>query len=275
MRTLGVSSTQIARWVRTGILLRVLPGVYAVGHVAASFEADLTAAVLYAGPGAGLSHATATWWLELSERRPRIIDVTTPRRCKSLDGIRVHDRRARDRVWVRGLPTTGPIDTLLDVATTTDFDDLRYLLAQADYRRLVDLAEVPAALTTGRPGSPMLRRALIHHMPQLARTRSPLEIGFLLRVCEGHNIPLPEVNARLHGFTVDALWRRQRVVVELDGGDGHTTRAQMDRDRRRDLALRMHGFIVIRYTGNQVYFEPEAVAADLSRTLAERDTPDK
>ena len=81
LQAIGVSSTQIARWVRTGILPRVLPGVYAVGHVAASFEADLTAAVFYAGPGAGLSHATATWWLELSERRPRIIDVTTPRRC--------------------------------------------------------------------------------------------------------------------------------------------------------------------------------------------------
>jgi Protein of unknown function (DUF559)/Transcriptional regulator, AbiEi antitoxin len=275
LEAIGVSSTQIARWVSAGILLRVLPGVYAVGHLAASFEADLTAAVLYAGPDAEVSHDTATWWLQLSERRPSIIDVTTPRRCKSLDGIRVHGRRTRERVWVRGLPTTSPIDTLLDVATTTDLDNLRYLLAQADYRRLVDLAEIPAALTAGRPGSATLRRALLHHMPQLARTRSRLEIEFLLKVCEGHGVPLPEVNVRLHGFTVDAVWRRQRVVVELDGGEGHTTRAQMDRDRRRDLALRMHGFIVIRYTWNQVYFETAAVAADLRQTLAERDARDR
>jgi hypothetical protein len=275
MLAIGVAPMQITRWARAGVLHRVLPGVYAVGHVAASFEADLTAAVLYAGPGAGLSHATATWWLELSERRPRIIDVTTPRRCKSLEGIRVHDRRARERIWFRGLPTTGPIDTLLDVATTTDFDDLRYLLAQADYRRLVDLAEIPAALTPGRPGGATLRRAVLHHMPHLARAASHLEVGFLLKVCERHGVPLPEVNVRIHGYKVDALWRRQRVVVELDGGDGHTTRAQMDRDRRRDLALRMHGFIVVRYTWNQVHFDTAAVAGDLSRTLAERDTADK
>jgi len=33
--------------------------VYAVGHRAPSVEADVTAAVLYAGPGAMLSHAAA------------------------------------------------------------------------------------------------------------------------------------------------------------------------------------------------------------------------
>jgi hypothetical protein len=268
---LGVSTTQIARWVATGYLTLVLPGVYAVGHLAASFEADLTAAVLYAGPGAALSHATAAWWLELTDRQPRVIDVTTPRRRKSQLGIRVHSRRERDRVWERGLPTTTAIDTLLDVAATDDFDEVRYLLAQADYRRLVDLNELPRALAAGRPGSATLRCALHHHMPQLAHTRSRLEIDFLLKLCERHGVPIPEVNVRLHGFKVDALWRRERVVVELDGGQGHTTRAQMDRDRRRDLRLRMHGFIVVRYTSNQVNFESEAVATDLLRTLNERD----
>jgi hypothetical protein len=268
---IGVNAMQISRWVRAGVLHCVLPGVYAVGHLAASFEADLTAAVLYAGPGAALSHATAAWWLQLTERRPHIIDVATPRRRKSQPGIRVHSRRSREREWLNGLPATTAIDTLLDVASTSDFDDVRYLLAQADYRRLVDLNALPRALCAGRPGSAALRRALHHHMPQLARTRSNLEIDFLLKVCERHGVPIPAVNVRLHGFKVDALWRRERVVVELDGGEGHTTRAQMERDRRRDLVLRMHGFVVVRYTWNQVNFESEVIATDLLRLLAERD----
>ena len=63
---LGVSDTQIRRWTAGGYLIRRLPGVYAVGHAAPSVAAELTAALLYAGPGAMLTSATGVWWLELS-----------------------------------------------------------------------------------------------------------------------------------------------------------------------------------------------------------------
>jgi predicted transcriptional regulator of viral defense system len=79
LSALGVGKATISEWTATAYLHRVLPGVYGVGHLAASFEADLAAALLYAGPGAALSHATATWWLKLSERRPITIDVTRRR----------------------------------------------------------------------------------------------------------------------------------------------------------------------------------------------------
>jgi hypothetical protein len=54
-----VGETTIRRWVRDGYLYPELPRVYAVGHAASSTEADLAAALLYAGPGAMLSHVTA------------------------------------------------------------------------------------------------------------------------------------------------------------------------------------------------------------------------
>ena len=40
------------------------------GTARPSVEADLTAAVLYAGPGAMLSHSTALWWRGLIDRQP-------------------------------------------------------------------------------------------------------------------------------------------------------------------------------------------------------------
>jgi hypothetical protein len=62
LHDVGASQGRIARWVRDGYLRQVLPHVYALGHIADSVEADLIAAILYAGPGAMLSHATALWW---------------------------------------------------------------------------------------------------------------------------------------------------------------------------------------------------------------------
>ena len=50
----------------------------------------------------------------------------------------------------------------------------------------------------------------------LAETRSVLEQRFLV-LCEGADLPLPEVNASVVGLEVDALWREQQLVVEVDG----------------------------------------------------------
>ncbi len=217
-----------------------------------------------------LSHATAAWWLGLIDHRPTYIDVSTPRRCKSLPGVRVHDRRPAERIWHRSLPVTPIAQTALDLAAVFDEDRLRQALAELDFRRLLDLRALRSACGQGRPGSARLERAMRRHEPRLARTRSKLEIDFVL-FCERFKLPLPEINAEIHGVTVDALYRRQGVVVELDGGGNHTTWAQIKRDRRNELILRGHGLLVVRYTSDQVNFEPKLVDSDLRATLGERE----
>jgi hypothetical protein len=59
-----------AKWIKRGYLNPKLPGVYAVGHGAPGIEGDLAAALLYAGPGAMLSHGTAAWWFGPIDTRP-------------------------------------------------------------------------------------------------------------------------------------------------------------------------------------------------------------
>jgi hypothetical protein len=157
--------------------------------------------------------------------------------------------------------------TLLDVASACSFDVLRRAVAEADHLRLLDLEAIDAILGRGRPGSAALRKALDRHRPQYARTLSPLEDLFL-DLCRARGIPLPEVNAWVDGFMVDALWRAQCVVVELDGGAAHATVARMEEDRHRDMALRAAGYLVVRYTWRQVAGTPERVAADLQALLA-------
>ena len=245
------------------ILHRVLPRVYAVGHRAQSVEADLTAAVLYAGPGAMLSHATALWWRGLIDRRPTTIEVSTPRRCQSLSGIRVHGRRACQRSWHRGLPTTSVEQALLDYAAAAPLERIRHALANADYHKVLD---IPALQVIAGKGSAKLRTALKRHEPKLAHTRSPLERLFL-PLCERAGIPLPDVNVWIEGVLVDGVWREQKVVVELDGKDNHSSWAQIQRDRSNELILRGAGFEVVRYGTLQLEEQPAGVETDLLRAL--------
>jgi predicted transcriptional regulator of viral defense system len=261
---LGVDRALIARWVRDGYLHRLCPRVYAVGHRARSTEADLAAALLYAGPGAMLSHATAAWWLGLVDRRPQLIQVSTPRRCRSRPGVRVHRRRACDRIWHNGLPVTTVPQTLLDLAVDASLRTVRRALAKADYARILDVPAIQAQLGPGRPGSAKLRTALREHEPRLARTKSQLETMFV-EISEEAGFPLPEINVYIAGWEVDALWREERIAVEIDGYGNHRSPAQVRRDRRKDLALRAAGVIPLRYSDEQLDERRPDLIADLCR----------
>jgi predicted transcriptional regulator of viral defense system len=269
LEALGADSAAINRWLRQSYLSRKLPGVYAVGHDAPSVEAELAEALLYAGPGAMLSHQTAAWWWGLIDRPPSTIRVSTPKRCRSRRGIKVYQRRDCPRTWHSGLPVTTVAQALLDFASGASLNRVRTMLANAEYHRLLKLEEVEAVLGRGRPGSLKLRTALRRHQPRLAHARSPVEVAFFT-VCENFGLPLPEVNARVAGWTVDFLWREQGVAVEVDPYGNHHTPAQVDRDRRKDLALRATGLVVHRYSRDQVEQTSDAVAADVIAALARR-----
>jgi hypothetical protein len=275
LRHLGVGATTAARWIGAGYLHHVLPRVYGVGHVAPSRKADLWEAVLYAGPGAALSHLTAANWRELAEFPGPVIHVSTPRACVSLPRIAVHGRRARlDREIVDGVPVTTVAQTVLDVAASTrDLVLVRKLLAEIEYRTgTLDVDRLRVACGRGRPGSVRLAEALDAYDPQLARTNGRLELGFYA-FCERRTqrgVPLPECNVKVAGVRVDAYFRAYALVVELDGDGNHRTPAQRRRDRRNELILRGHEIEVVRYDWALVEHEPDLTERDLLAALARR-----
>ena len=266
LRQCGGTKSGISRWVAVGRLHRIYPRVYAIGHRALSTEAQLSAAILYAGPGAALSHASAASWWQLLPYPPKTADVWSPVRRRSLEQVRVHHTKRVDRVMHRGLPVTPVARTLLDFASLASLERMRKAVAEADFMHRLDLKAIDELTGVGRPGSAKLRRVLSLHRPEYARTKSPLE-DLLLDLCRSHGLPFPEVNVRICGYVVDALWRTERVVVELDGGDGHASFGQMQRDRDRDLALRTSGHSVLRYTWRQVTARGAAVVGDIRRAL--------
>ena len=68
---------------------------------------------------------------------------------------------------------------------------------------------------------------------------------------------------------VDVLWARERCVVELDGPD-HLDTDKYAADRARDRALQRAGFLVLRYTNDEVLGDVARVLDDLERFLEDR-----
>ncbi|HTX31430.1 MAG TPA: type IV toxin-antitoxin system AbiEi family antitoxin domain-containing protein [Solirubrobacteraceae bacterium] len=266
IKALGVDNKAVSAWLKQGYLHRRLPGVFAVGHSAGDIKADLSAALLYAGPGAMLSHATAAWWWGLLDDPTRLIHVSTPRQCRSQPGVKVHARRTLPRIRHNGLPTTTLPQTFLDLAATEPLRTVRRALAKADYARILNLPAIQAALGPGRLGTPKLRTALRDHDPRLARTKSQNEVLFL-EIIEAAGLPMPETNVYIAGWEVDALWREQRIAVEIDGPGNHRSPAQVRRDRRKELALRKHGLTPIRYSDEQLRESRGEIIAELTALL--------
>ena len=263
----GLSGSTISRWVGRGLLIRIHPGVYAVGHRRHCVESRLAAALLLAGHPAALSHESATYWWGITPHQPAVIDVRAPGRRRSRPGIRFHRSRQKiDRLDLRGLPVVSPSVALLGYAAQASAARLRRAVTEAYRLGLLDPGAIRAELRCGRAGSAALRDALDNQLPELASTLSMLEEQFLLLVAGG-GIALPEVNVTVGGMMVDALFREQRLVVELDGHEFHANPAAVEEDRRRELRLRALGYRIVRYTWQQVTQRPAEVLEDLKRQL--------
>lgn len=63
-------------------------------------------------------------------------------------------------------------------------------------------------------------------------------------------------------FIID-ISEKNKYIIELDGFNYHSTKAQMNYDYERENNLKKIGFKVIRFTGSQVYNKPLKTIHDL------------
>lgn len=246
--------------------------MYAVGHARLRREGRWLAAVSAVGPGAVLSHRDAAGLHDLRPANHAQTDVTTTANRPDEPGIRVHRTRsldAQDITSVSGIPVTTVARTLLDLAGQIPQDHLTRAIREAERQRTFDLRKIEAVMarTRGRTGPG--HRALTAAIEECAvfeqhHTRSPLEDAFL-RLVRSDGLPLPSTNALVEGFQVDAVWRSQRVAVELDGWTDHQTRRAFENDRERDATLTENGWRVVRFTHRQLTSRPDAVIRTLRR----------
>jgi predicted transcriptional regulator of viral defense system len=267
LTALGIGRSTINRWLAGGFLHWRQPGVYAVGSPAETAESALWEAVLYAGPGAMLSHATAAKWLDMVDHWPAVIHVSTPRRPGSPAGICVHVRRTGlRRTLYRGIPVTSIADTLLDLAAAGELALVRRSFARLDYQRRLYTATVRRACRRGRDGSVSLRAELDDYDPLMALTRSDLEAAYLRL-----GLPPPDdVNVLVGGVSCDIVYYDAKLIVMLDGVGNHRSRAQVRRDLAGAFELRKLGWLIVRYGEAEIHGQPDAVRAEVLAELASR-----
>lgn len=272
----GLSSDVISGLLRRGQLHHLHSGVFAVGHLAPVPLGAETAALLAAPWGSLLSHVSAAslWGLLPPDHGRRAIDVLVgPHVRRKRAGICFHRTRViepTDRRIRHGLPVVSPARALLEIAEMVPTRTFERAFDQAEVHRLVRRPELEHALDRlrGRAGVSVVKR-LLALQGGTTITRSEAEERFLALVRRA-DLPPPEVNARLHGFEVDFLWRQARLVVEIDGYQFHGTRRAFEFDRRKDAKLAAAGIAVIRFTWGELVRDALAVIARLAQALAGR-----
>ncbi len=235
------------------------------------------AAVLYAGVGATLSHRSAAGLWGIRQWSGGAIDVTLPRKCRPGGPVRRHySLIPADEITEHGgIPVTTVPRTIFDMAATARPEAVESMLREAEYRRLYDRLSLFDLLERypRRRGSKAVRAALARVAERPGRIRSPPEERFL-PFLDRHRLPRPQFNAWLEvageRCQVDCLWPDARQIVELDGWEGHGTRAAFIGDRTRDRRLRVAGYGVTRIAWTQLDDEPAAIAADLRALIYKR-----
>jgi very-short-patch-repair endonuclease len=235
------------------------------------------AAILACGEGAVLSHssAAALWRIGWEERE--VIEISLPSLSRRRrPGIRIHRRPSldleRDLTTEYGIPVTTPVQTLIDMALRLDRHGVERMINEADKYNVIHPPQLRRALEgrAGEAGAARLRFVLDRRTFRL--TKEELERRFL-PLARKAGLPVPLTGQWVNEFEVDFYWPDLGLVVETDGLRYHRTPAEQTRDRLRDQTHTAAGLTPLRFTHEQVRYEPEHVLRVLratARLLVER-----
>jgi very-short-patch-repair endonuclease len=271
LQEIGYTRQAIYHRIRTGRLHPLHRGVYAVGRPHVTDHGRWMAAVIACGAGSMLSHSSAAALWRIGPEQRNLVELSLPslsRRCRP--GLQIHQRPSlqdRDMTAEFGIPVTTPVQTLLDMTPRLDRRGIERMVNEADKYDLVHPPQLRRALDArpGAAGVARLRRILDRRTFRL--TKEELERRFL-PLARKAGLPVPLTGRIVSEFEVDFYWPDLGLVVETDGLRYHRTPAEQARDRLRDQAHTAAGLTQLRFTHEQVRYEPEHVLAVLRATAA-------
>lgn len=253
--------------VRTGELTPVLPGVYAATAVAGT-TVTRVAALRRWDPAAVLTHeaaAAVSFWPRLSV--PTVRCAVRHFRPPQTGFAFTRRRIPPELVWTRqGLRLTSPALTALDLCELVGGEAIDQALRTRS--TTVPLMREALARTPGRNGN-RIRRQLLLDSRDEPWSEAERQCHRLLRAAGitgwQANQPL-----RLDSVVIypDVLFRRLRLVVEIDGREFHSDPDVFESDRHRQNLLVLHGWRVLRVTWRMIQQDPDQVVAMVREAMA-------
>jgi very-short-patch-repair endonuclease len=265
----GIGKDAVAYRMKSGRLHLVFHGVYSFGCEELPPLARELAALLAVGEGAFLSHRSAAFFWGMRKTAPAPVEVSViGRSCSSRDGIRVHRIRAIDRremLRKDGFWVSSPERAVLEVAAVAP-DELVDMFDEGFARRRLNLRELDAVLARNRPCRGASRLAAMLG-DGTGITRSRAERAFL-KLIRDSGLPRPEANVKFGPYVPDFIWRRERLIVEIDSPTFHAGPRAFENDRDKDLFYRDARFDVLRFTRKHVVTRGPMVLVTVAQTLA-------
>jgi hypothetical protein len=254
----GWSEKAIAARLRSGAWRRLQRGTYATFTGDTPRDARLWAAVLRAGPGAVLSHASAAELYGFADRPSSTVHVSIPMarrpaRSGPIPGVIIHRRRGLEPAWTADweLPRTSAEDTVLDLIDASEtFDDGYGWIARALGRQATCTFLLREALA---------KRKRIRWRAWLTEAlsdadegvESPLERRYVYGVERAHGLPSAARQAKRRvgsgNIYLDNLYGEYAVCVELDGAASHPAEGRWKDTRRDNANLIEDGTRTLRY----------------------------
>lgn len=255
------------RRIRVGTWQELLPGVVCRTTGEPTPRQWMVAALLWVGPDAALSHATAArlWGLPL-EPGPVVVTTRGTKRQRSTERVRVRQSiRPYRTVLLRGLRVTdrarSVLDTALDMRRQSEVDDL---FGRALQIHLVTVDQLGAELDVAPSAGSRLPRAALAESAAGSHAASEAQLVRLLR---RSGLPMPEFNAAVKTVSgvryVDGLWRHLGKGVEVDGQAYHLSPEQWRADLRRQNDVQSAGVVLLRIAARRLWTEPEAVIREI------------
>jgi very-short-patch-repair endonuclease len=250
LRRLGVTEYALRMAALTGRIKRIDRGSYALCDAPPAF----LAAVALSGVA---SHATAAELHGLSVwQRPALPHVTIPRggaRSAADAVVQVSTLGPDDTESWR--PITSLRRTLLDCGRSLPLPEAVAVLDSAVHLGLIGCREFQDLAAAARgAGSANLRRAARHLDPEAASALESV-LRIVLLACSGEvrsQVSIPGVGRV--DFLIDG-W----LVIEADGFEFHADRESYRNDRRRATALATRGYVLLRFTWEDVRLRPKWV----------------
>ncbi len=270
----GFADSLVKRRVRSGEWQKVFRGVIALQSGPVTWRQKARGALLYAGPGAALSHASAAYHRGVLDTPGRAIDVSVPhaRTVVAQPGLVIHRRRRMP--WAGGgLRCVEADDAVLSlVAGARSTDELVGLLCEA-----VRSGVHPEQLLWRAERLPRLRhrRLLLAMLGEVAEgIESPLELRYCRDVERAHGLPraTAQKRQRVGGrwIRADRVYDEQHVRIELDGQLAHPFGTTDDDVWRDNAVLLATGDITLRYRWRHVAVTPCDSAVQVVAALRAR-----